>query len=409
MTWMHLQHWRSEEKQQCVILTLDVPEKSVNTLSKQTLEELDQLIEHYQENEEIDRLLIQSGKKTGFIAGADISDFQIITDVQDIEDYLRFGQNVFAKIANMTCTTVALIHGHCFGGGMELALACDFRIVSKDRDTKMALPELKLGIFPGWGGTVRLAQCLDPVKALQSILSSRSIDTKEACRLGLACMSVPRHLLVSAGMRLNRKTPIRGAKSWLGVLCHIRAVRYFVARISKNKLAKKGVLACHYPAYFSYLNHWCLYGASAHGYKGEVETVAGLLLTPQAQALVRLFFLKQQLKVHDKSSSAIRKVHVIGAGVMGCEIAAVAAYSGFKVSLYDASSKSLEKAYKHMVKIWPKHCDYAINDQLYLDSRGDSIRGADLVVEAVPEVHSIKQDVLHRAMNEAPGHHRHIN
>lgn len=402
----HLEQWcmHYESDKEAVILELDVPESKVNTLSQQTLSELDQLLDAVASMPKVKRLLIASKKKKGFIAGADINDFQVIDDREAIRGYLRFGQAVFTKLEHLPITTIALIHGHCFGGGMELALACDYRIVSDSESTKMGLPELKLGIFPGWGGTVRLASLLDCAQALSLILRSSSLSSKQACRLGLATLTAPTHLLKQAGLSLDVSKRQRGNKTLLGYCCFSKGMRRLIRFLTIKTLVKKGVVFDHYPALLAYINHWTRFGASKRGFAGEVEGVSRLLAKPQTQSLVRLFFLKKQLKRLHSISRPIQKIHVIGAGVMGCEIAAVAAYSGLSVSLHDSNIATLEKAYHHIASLWPKKGSYQLSNQLILDSHGQCIRGADLVIEAVPEVLSIKQEVLNRAAKEAPKH-----
>ena len=167
-------------------LTFDQSDEKVNTLSERSLAELEVMLDKLAEDERLTAMVIKSGKKDSFIAGADIEELAKIVDDEDARAKSEAGQTIFDKIEALPIPTVAVIHGACMGGGLELALACDYRMVTDHPKTKLALPEVNLGIIPGWGGTQRLPRLIDLAPGLQMILTGRQIAGKKAYRMGLA-------------------------------------------------------------------------------------------------------------------------------------------------------------------------------------------------------------------------------
>jgi len=153
-------HWRSERDADGIVtLTLDRAESSVNALSRAVLDELDEIIERLS-FEPPRGVVIRSGKDAGFVVGADLKEFEAYEKAGTVLDNIENGQRVFQRLARLPCATVAAIHGHCMGGGTEMSLACRYRVASRDASTRIGLPEVKLGIHPGWGGTARLPRLI---------------------------------------------------------------------------------------------------------------------------------------------------------------------------------------------------------------------------------------------------------
>ena len=182
---LRFRHWQPERRPDgLVVLTLDRADQGVNALSREVLDELDQLVERIA-IEKPKGVVFRSGKAAGFIPGADITKFEEIEKKDQVYDWIRLGQLVFQKIAELPCPTVAAIHGHCMGGGTELALACRYRVASSDDSTRIGLPEIKLGIYPGWGGSVRAPALLGAPAAMDMMLTGRALSASNARALGL--------------------------------------------------------------------------------------------------------------------------------------------------------------------------------------------------------------------------------
>jgi 3-hydroxyacyl-CoA dehydrogenase/enoyl-CoA hydratase/3-hydroxybutyryl-CoA epimerase len=185
----NLRHWHVQMVGENTKLVLDKSNSSVNVLDREVMGEFEKTVEYF-EHHPPKALMIASAKSAGFLAGADISEFQDLDTHEQVIAMLQRGQNLFLRVERLKCPTVALIHGHCMGGGMELALACDYRVVENSRDCKLGLPEVKLGIHPGYGGAIRLPRLIDPGQALQLMLAGRILDGKAAKRAGIADIAV---------------------------------------------------------------------------------------------------------------------------------------------------------------------------------------------------------------------------
>src|SRR5262245_10639087 len=166
------------------VLKIDVPDKSVNVLSRAVLADLDHALDFLAREPRVPVLVIRSGKKSGFLAGADIAEFRLIRNSQEAQALSELGQKLFGKLAALAAPSVAVIHGPALGGGLELALACDYRLVFDRPNTQLGLPEVELGLLPGWGGTQRLPRIIGLERALQVILGGRRLSAREAHRWG---------------------------------------------------------------------------------------------------------------------------------------------------------------------------------------------------------------------------------
>ena len=312
-------HWQlTKDTHNLFWLGLDRQGKSVNSIHGEILSELDEIITHLSNKLPPMALIIHSLKPTGFIAGADIEQFKDIDDPQVAIDLIRQGQRVFEKLENAPFTTIAMIDGFCLGGGCELALACDYRIASLDSKTKLGLPEIKLGIHPGWGGTVRLPRLIGSLKALDLILTGKSIPAKVAQKMGMVDVAVPKRLLKQATVQLAQKPPARKSLPAWNQIVDLDFVRPFIAKMMLKKIKSK-VKKAHYPAPFAVIDNWQEYGVQhPQAYTVELESMGRLVVGDTAKNLVRVFFLQDRLKNEAKTFKFKAKhVHVIGAGVMG--------------------------------------------------------------------------------------------
>ncbi len=379
-------------------LLFDKADASTNTLSADVMAELDQILQNI-EAEPPRALVIRSLKKNGFIAGAEISEFTGYGEGEDTEDVVRRGHSLFNRLEGLKCTTIALIHGFCLGGGLELALCCDYRIARSD--SQLGLPEVLLGLHPGLGGTARLTRLIPPVDAMTMMLTGRAQRSKKAKALGLVDYVGEERLFAAAvGAAVEGKLKTRRAGKKISLM-NWGPVRRFLAGKMEQKTALK-VRKDHYPAPFKLIDLWCKYGGSkSQMLEKEPAYFAGLLGSDTAKNLIRVFFLRDRLKGLGKDSkAAISHVHVIGAGTMGGDIAAWCAFKGFEVTLQDREAKYIAPAMKRAEKLFRQkfrdngRLAKAAWDRLVPDIKGNGIAQADLIIEAVPEDLKIKHAVF---------------
>ncbi len=388
------QNWRLELSEDIASLTLDVPQQSANVLSQAVLQEFEHVLTQI-EDKPLKGLMIFSGKASGFIAGADVREFQGISDAPRAAELARRAQSVFTRLAKLPFPSVAVIHGYCLGGGMELALACTYRIARDDQSTRLGLPEVRLGIHPGFAGTVRLPPLIGSLPALDLMLTGRSVSAKEARRLGLVEEVVPERHLRNAATAVLRHRPPRRPPVWYHRLAGLKMLRPLVARLLTRSLRSKANPE-HYPAPYRMLDLW----RHAAGEEAEAQSLGELLTSRTSRNLVHIFLLGEELKrssrtqVHD-----IAHVHIIGAGVMGADIAMWAAHKGFSVSLQDRSAEILARAMQrahafYVKKLKDPRAVQAAMDRLMPDVAGNGLARADLVIEAIVEKLEAKRELF---------------
>lgn len=397
-----MSHWQLTVQDDVALLTLDVEDQTVNTLSQAVLREFDQRLGEI-EKQPLSGLIIHSGKRSGFIAGADVKEFQKITDPARAAEIARAGQHVFNRLAQLPYPTVAAIHGFCLGGGLELALACTYRVALDDPSTRLGLPEVRLGIHPGFAGTVRLPRLLGDLAALDLMLSGRSVSVREARRLGLVDDVVPERHFMTAAQSFVRRRPRRQQPRWWKRVPGLAPFRPLLLRLLTRRLHAKAHPA-HYPAPYRILELW----RDGVGQEQEAVSLGELLVGRTSRNLVHVFLLGEELKRRGRAQPHnIRHVHVIGAGVMGADIAIWAAHKGFTVSLQDLSTETLAKAVKKAhgfftAKLRDPRAVQAAMDRLMPDVHGNGLTRADLVIEAIVEKVEPKQAILRDAEARAP-------
>ncbi len=380
-----MSHWSVEEADGIVILTLDVENKAANALSQQVLLELDKTLTGLN-GREYRGLILRSGKASGFVVGADVFEFRKISDSARAAELTRAGQMVLNRLENMPFPSVALIHGVCLGGGLELALACTYRVAREDERTRLGLPEVKLGIHPGFAGTVRLPGLIGDLPALDLMLSARTVTAKAAKRMGLVDEVVPERHLMRAAIRLLKDRPARHTPTWWQRLPGWKPLRPLVRRLLERQVRKKANPQ-HYPAPYRLLDLWM----RVAGQEEEAVSCAELLVSRSSRSLVHVFLLGEELKRNGrKTPNDIQRVHVIGAGVMGADIATWAAFKGFQVSLQDRHPEALARATNKAYKFFKRRLKdpraiQAAMDRLFPDLQGNGIYHADVVIEAIVE------------------------
>ncbi|UOA29367.1 Fatty acid oxidation complex subunit alpha (plasmid) [Pseudosulfitobacter sp. DSM 107133] len=386
-------HWRYGAGE-IAQLWLDCADTGTNVISESVLRELDNLLDRAKQDNPR-ALVIRSAKAGGFAAGADIDGFADLRGDAAMEK-LEQGHAVLDKLAALPFTTIAVVHGNTLGGGLELALACDHRIGVDG--VKVGFPEVQLGLHPGLGGTVRLTRLIDPVAAMQMMLTGRPAHDRKARKLGILDALVPvRHveaaICAAAAGKLDHDTGGLRATA-----LRTRAARSLAATRMRTEAEKKAPND-HYPAPYALINLWEDHGGDAAGMqKAEMKSFADLLDSATAQNLIRVFFLRRKLKSEGKGADGIRHVHVIGAGAMGAEIAAWSAMQGKRVTLEDVALDPLGKAVKRAVGIYDKKHLSGIDardalDRMMPDPQGLGRARADLVIEAAPEKPEIKEKI----------------
>ncbi len=396
---LRFNHWKtSQDEDGIVTLGMDRADSPVNAISRAMLDELDEIVERL----EIERpagVIIRSLKPAGFAVGADIREFVRYEAEGTVQDNIEHGQRVYERLARLPCPTVAAISGHCLGGGTELVLACRQRVAVADPSTRIGLPEVMLGIHPGWGGTARLPRLIGATPALTAMLTGKPFSADKAHAAGLVDRVVPQEQLLAAARQLAihpRRRPIgQRAAAWAGNLWPVRQV---LAPMVRNKTAAR-VRKQHYPAPFALIEVWRRGGGRIRQrLELEARSVARLAQTPTARQLIRVFFLQEQLKKQGADADhGIRHVHVIGAGVMGGDIAAWCAWKDFDVTLQDREMKYIEPALQRARKLYEKKSrgDKALanaaNARLRADVEGAGSAQADLAIEAIFEDAAAKQ------------------
>ena len=381
-------------------ITLDKQGTRTNVLSVSVLDQLEVLLEQISTDKPPPAAVIfQSGKTSGFIAGADVKEFLEVTSTQEALILIKRGQKVFSKIESLPCPTVALIEGFCMGGGTELALACDYRVALDDSATKIGLPEVKLGIHPAFGGAVRTTEMLSPLNALDMMLTGRSLSGRQAKAIGLIDMVQPKRQIKRAAEQLALTRPAKQKMPLVGKLLSLPGIRHLLAGYMKKQVAKKASRR-HYPAPYALLDVWCnYYGNRKRMMEAEADSVARLVQGNTVRNLIRVFLLQTKLKgLGSKKSLDLQRVHVIGAGIMGGDIAAWCALRGYQVSLQDREPKYLSNAMKRANRLFTKklklrHERTAAMDRLIPDTRGYGIEQADVIIEAIYEDKDAKQAI----------------
>jgi 3-hydroxyacyl-CoA dehydrogenase/enoyl-CoA hydratase/3-hydroxybutyryl-CoA epimerase len=383
-------------------LGLDCHNSSANVINHDVLDELNILIQKIGKDESIKGLVIYSKKSSGFIAGADVHTFSKYHEPDQVRDFLKKGLNVFNRIEQLTIPTVAMIDGFCMGGGYELALACRYRVASDRAETKIGLPEVLLGIHPGWGGTVRLTKLVGGFDALTKVmLSGKPASAKAAKAIGMVDEIAPVRQLRRVAEYYIVEQPKPHQPTFLQKFSNHDLSRKLLSSVIKGQLVKK-INVEQYPAPMSMVYLWEKYfGMGSKAYEKETESVLNLVFEhPTAENLIRAFLLKDRLKDFSKKSTFRAKhVHVIGAGVMGGDIAAWCAMRGLTVTLQDQSYEQMGPAFARANALYQKrlkkpHLIRAAIDRLIPDPQGDGVARADVIIEAVFENLAVKQEIF---------------
>ena len=391
-----MKHWHPITDQDGIVwLGLKTANPGLNTLSKEVLEEFTSLLDGFDQTPPRG-LIIHSEKESGFVAGADIEEFTTLDTAEKATELVARGWHLMNRLAAVRYPTLALIRGVCLGGGLELSLACRYRIAVDTPATRLGLPEVLLGIVPGWGGMHRLPKVVGPQAALDMMLTAKSVDARRAKRMGLVDMAVPPRLMNrSARMMVTSGRPPKRASGLAALLNHPFA-RPLIAAMARRQVAKRASRQ-HYPAPYAIIDLWQKTDGDP---LRAPELLDQIVRSPTARNLVRVFVRQGRLKGFGKTSdSKIAHVHVIGSGVMGGDIAAWCALRGMRVTLQDQTMDRIKPALSRANALFQKRVRDAlkrrdVTDRLIPDPQGFGVNHADLVIEAIFEDLDAKHALL---------------
>ena len=401
-----LKDWRySVDEQGIAWAVFDREGESQNALGRRPLEELGAIVEAVAKgaaDKAVRGLAILSGKEKGFIVGADVREFEQFATAGEVEAAIRPVLAVLDKLEAMAVPVVCGIHGFCLGGGLELALACHWRIATRDDGTRLGFPEVRLGLFPGFNGTARSIRQAGAAAAMQAMLTGSMIRASAARGMGLVdeLVTSPENLRWAVRKAIERKRRSRPAKGWRGMTRQWPA-RGVVASKMRTETAKK-VREAHYPAPFRLIELFERTGGDLGRMKAaETPAFAPLMVSETSRNLRRVFRLSEMMKAQAPKDLGFRpqRVHVIGAGVMGADIAGWCVASGMEVSLQDISEEQIAKGIAAQGKLFArrfrsKPLRDAAKARLIADPKGEHVGRADLVIEAIKEDVGLKQSLF---------------
>ena len=410
-TLLDLQDWRfTVDFEGVAWAVMDRQGESMNSLGRRATEELGEIVMAVEQAAgagEVNGLVIMSAKDRSFIAGADIREFEGFDTEQKIEEVVRQTLELLNRIDRLPVTVVAAIHGYCLGGGLELALACDWRIADREEATRLGFPEVKLGIFPGLNGTVRAIEAAGAMDAMTAMLTGRMLRPTAAKAMGLVDQLVPTHhnLRWAARKAVLQKRKSPGAPWWKRLMLK-QPVRGLLARQMRAKTAAK-VREEHYPAPYRLIDLFERYGDDpARMRVAETEAFTPLMASESSRNLRRAFKLSEMLKDEaPKNEFKPRRVHVIGAGTMGGDIAAWCVVQGMQASLQDLDQAQIAKALARAKTLFkrqlrsPLAVETAVS-RLIADPSGKHIKHADVVIEAIVERLDVKQGLFQKLERE---------
>jgi 3-hydroxyacyl-CoA dehydrogenase / enoyl-CoA hydratase / 3-hydroxybutyryl-CoA epimerase / enoyl-CoA isomerase len=397
------------------LVTFDLPGKSVNTFGQPVLQELSRLVDDLSKRTDLRGLLLKSAKPGQFIAGADLNELGALAyyTKEQIAPGLAAGHDLFNRVSRLPFPTIALIDGNCMGGGTEISLAMDYRLAAANPATKIGLPEVKVGIIPGWGGTQRLPRVVGVQQAIQMITSGEPIGAAEAAKCGLAFDAVPSERLVEEGRRLIEYAQESG--EWK----KLRQRKEEPFGLSDDQFnfafgvaegAVRGATKGQYPAPLAALRaiRDGINRPLSEGLQIELQESLGVVGTPISAALIGVFFM-QNLLARDRGVTdpnvkprPVNRVGVLGAGQMGAGIATAHARSAIPTAMVDVDDKRIADGLRRATDVVAGRMKIgraSIADmQTLLSNLGTSVShqvfsDRDVVIEAVTENEELKTSI----------------
>ena len=389
------------------VLRFDQAESSANVFNLQTLAELAEHIRTIAADRTIEGVVLISAKERIFHAGADLISLQKLND-DEVQLFIERGQEVFSHLAALNVPTVAAIHGACLGGGFEMTLACDYRIATSDRATKIGLPETKLGILPAWGGSTRLPRLVGVTRALDVILGGKTPAAKQALRYGMIDAIAPKELLLSAALRVLKNSFPPRRRSLMRRVVPDQLLSLLIASTVRKKVLRE--TRGHYPAVTRaaevvLASTRCSVSESL---EHERRAVAGLLRSEACKNLLRLFFLGERVrKSEGPKSKPVERAAVIGAGVMGSGIAQWLSSRGVRVILRDVNPQAIAAGLERIRKLFGDRRVFTDKeardgfDRIAPTTEAVPFDHVDLVIEAAVEKMEAKKKIFSQLDQQA--------
>ena len=412
-----------EREDGIAVLELDLAGEKVNKFSTPVMQHFDQLLDSLM-NSKAKALVVISRKPKIFIAGADINEIKDIREKDEAKQKAAEGQRILSKFEDIPMPVVCAIHGASMGGGTEMALCCDYRICTDDKSTRIGLPEVQLGIIPGFGGCVRLPRVVGIQAALDIILAGKSVDSRKAKKIGLVDEVVPQSMLEEYAIKKAHEVAGKGKRKkkfkpkGFGASL-LEGVGKGVVFSQAKKMVLKNTKG-HYPAPLKALEAvQKTYGMSNREKALDIEAslFSDVAITDISKNLIKIFFMTENIKkqtgVSDPNVKPRKIAHmgVLGAGTMGGGIAQLGADKGIEVRVKDLSSDALSKAFVAAKSIWDKKVKRRRMNKWELKEKMSRISGGldyagfgrmDLVVEAIVEDMKIKQSVIGETAKQMP-------
>ncbi|TVQ41979.1 MAG: 3-hydroxyacyl-CoA dehydrogenase [Wenzhouxiangella sp.] len=404
-------HWRLDtDIDNIAWLYIDRSDEKVNSLGTEVLSEFEQIIARL-ESDKPTGLVLMSGKRRNFIVGADVREFDATDKVSELEENVRKVHGLFQRVEDLPFPTVVAFEGYCLGGGLELSLCFDWRIALDADHTRVGFPEVNLGIYPGFGGSGRSITAMGGLNAMQIMLTGKMLRARPARGMGLINQTVDKHGSLrwaarNAVLKKKRagKPPLKARLTTLG------PVRKFLAGQMRKQVARKARKE-HYPAPYELIDAFEACGNSqAAMIRAEGDKVPRLLAGDTSRNLRRVFRLMEELKAQGKRSDfKARRVHVIGAGVMGGDIAAWCAVRGLEVTLQDREMKYIEPALKRARSLFKRRLKKpeavaAAQTRLVADVEGKGVKRADVIIEAIFENRDAKRELFEKLKPDLQAH-----
>ena len=397
-----LMHWRANVDEDSIAwLRLQTDGKSVNVLTHAVMAELESLIDQLESSENLNGVGLLSGKPGGFIYGADINEFETLKTADDVAVHMRYVHSLFNRIEALPVPSCVGVDGIAVGGGLEIALVFDRLFVTSSHKTKLGFPEVNLGIMPGYGGTGR-AYCRIGTKAvLDMMVSGHPLGSQDAIKTGLADEMVDN----ADDLEQTMREWILGCKREKPILTQLETTPNAEAIAAARDKYLKRVRADHTPAPAAIIDHVENFGHDRTAMSaGEIDIFPNLLVGSASKNLRRVFYLTDAVRKSARGVSGIERLHVVGAGVMGGDIAAIGAMAGLDVTLADMNGAAIKNAITRAAKLFERRLKNedkvaAALERLRSDPDGQGAADADLVIEAVAEKLDVKQAVFQNLEN----------
>lgn len=394
-----------EIKDSIARITFDLENEKVNKLSTNVLSEFDETLDVIKNNSSIKALVVQSAKRNIFIAGADIEEIETLSKEEDIYELLMKVHSIFNKLENLPFPSIAYINGACMGGGLELALACTYRIATTSDKTKLAFPEIKLGIFPGFAGCLRAPKIVGLINALDIILSGKNLDAKKAYRIKLVDeifddgqkeFKLEEFIQKAIKKEVKNRKKFALLETWpLREIVFSKAYKNLEKKVNKDFKAPYVALEVIKDTFARSFNE---------GLKVEAREFSKIAITHESKNMIKLFFTFQKLnKNYEKTVNPINNAVILGNGVMGKGI--IWLFSKYlqnvrikvrKIEQIHSILKDVSKIYDFLVKtrrMTANQVDFKLNKITYTD-KFEGLKTSDIAIEAIIEDEKAKKDAF---------------